>query len=373
MRYKDFFSEKTQFANFKTPLTLEFGGTLPEYRVAYRSWGKLNKSGDNAILICHALTGSADADIWWAPLFGEGKTFDETKDFIVCSNVLGSCYGTTGPASINPETGKRFGPDFPSFTIRDMVRVQRSLLNALGVKKLKMVIGGSLGGMQALEWCAMYPDFVETQVTIASSGKHSAWCIGLSEAQRQAICADENWNGGHYTPENPPKNGLSAARMIAMCTYRTRASFETRFARSLRAKETFNVESYLLYQGEKLVERFDANAYVKLTQAMDKHDLSRNRGDYYNVLKSIDIPSLIVAINSDILYPQEEQEELVRFMPNAQFGMLYSQHGHDTFLIEMEALNKLVMAFQKQLPPEGKFLNDRSPIVSTIFGSKLGV
>jgi len=364
MRYKDFFSEKTKFATFKTPLTLELGGQLPEYRVAYRSWGTLNETGDNAVLICHALTGSADADIWWAPLFGEGKTFDETKDFIVCSNVLSSCYGTTGPASLNPETQMPYGPEFPDVTVRDMVRTQRTLLNALGVKKLKMVVGGSLGGMQTLEWCAMYPDFVETQVTIASSGKHSAWCIGLSEAQRQAIYADKNWNDGHYSRENPPKNGMSSARMLAMCSYRTRGSFETRFARTTRSKDVFNVESYLRYQGEKLVERFDANTYVKLTQAMDRHDLSRNRGDYYSVLKSIDIPALIVAINSDILYPQEEQEELARFMPNAQFAMLYSQHGHDTFLIEMEALNKLIMEFQQNLSMRGKFLNDRSPINS---------
>jgi len=352
MKYKAYFSDKTQVAHFPKPYHFEMGGKISEFNVAYRSWGKLNSEGTNAVLICHALTGSADADIWWGDLFGEGKTFDTSKDFIISSNVLGSCYGTTGPISINPETGKEYGAGFPQFTIRDMVSVQHQLLVSLGVKHLKMVIGGSMGGMQVLEWGNMFPDFIDCIVPIATSARHSAWCIGLSESQRQAIYADPNWKEGYYKCGEEPKNGLSVARTIAMCTYRSRASFQTRFARSERHKGEFNVESYLRYQGEKMIERFDANSYVKLTKAMDLHDISRGRGTYSEVLENMTLPALVIGISSDILYPQEEQEEISRIMPNAKLDILYSPHGHDTFLIEMDALNFLVTSFQKMLDQE---------------------
>ena len=352
MKYKTYFSDKTIIAHFSEPFHFELGGRINEFKVAYRTWGKLNQQGTNVILICHALTGSADADIWWGDLFGEGKTFDPSKDFIVCSNVLGSCYGTTGPISINSETDQPYGPLFPQFTIRDMVHAQHQLLTRLGVKHLKMVIGGSLGGMQVLEWGKTYPEFVGSIVPIATSGRHSAWCIGLSESQRQAIYADPNWKNGYYEFGKEPKDGLSVARTIAMCTYRSRASYQTRFARSERQKGEFNVESYLRYQGEKMIERFDANAYVKLTKAMDTHDISRGRGDYAECLEQMTIPALVIAISTDILYPQEEQEEIARLMPNATLDILYSSHGHDTFLIEMDSLNLLVTSFQNKLAQE---------------------
>jgi len=346
MKYQDFISRQTKFYQIAEPLNLEMGDVLLEVQVAYRTWGKLNQNGDNAVLICHALTGWADADDWWEFLFGEGKAFDPQRDFIVCSNVLGSCYGTTGPTSINPLTGKVYGPNFPAIAIRDMVRVQASLLEALGIQHLKLVIGGSLGGMQVLEWALLYPEMVEAIAPIAVSGQHSAWCIGLSEAQRQAIYADPNWQGGYYTLDQPPVAGLATARMIGMITYRSRGSFEARFGRQIQANQGFAMASYLRHQGEKLVARFDANTYITLTQAMDRHDVAYQRGDYPAVLRAIAQPTLIVAIDSDLLYPSTEQQELAAFIPNAQLEWLHSPHGHDAFLLDMEILNNLIVNFR---------------------------
>lgn len=318
-------------------------------QVAYRSWGRLNPTGDNAVLICHAFTGWADADTWWEPLFGKGKTFDPETDFILCSNVLGSCYGTTGPMSVNPATGCPYGPDFPAITIRDMVRVQGALVEALGIKRLKMVVGGSLGGLQVLEWAMMYPEWVEAIAVIAASGRHSAWCIALSEAQRQAIYADPNWCSGYYTIEKAPTAGLAAARMMAMSTYRSRASFEDKFGREKQADGRWAIASYLHHQGDKLVNRFDANTYITLTKTMDSHDLGRGRGDYESALRSISQPTLVVSIDSDVLYPPEEQQELAAFIPNARLLTLHSRDGHDAFLIDMETLNEMIVNFRAQV------------------------
>lgn len=317
------------------PFELESGVTLPRVRVAYRTWGTLDEEGANAILVCHALTGSADVDLWWGGLLGPGRALDPNEDFIVCSNVLGSCYGTTGPSSPRPDGGGLWGPDFPAVTVRDMVRLQAALLDALGVRRLRLVLGGSLGGMQVLEWALLYPDRVEAIAPIATSGRHSAWCIALSEAQRQAIQID-------------PVLGLAVARAIAMCTYRSRASFEARFGRRLREPGLFEVESWLHHHGEDLVTRFDADTYVTLTRAMDSHDVARgreNRGTYEEVLRSIEIPALVVTIDSDVLYPPEEQIELASLLPDARLATLRSPHGHDAFLIDVDALNELVSEF----------------------------
>ncbi len=328
-------------------LLLENGERLPSLEVAYHTWGRLSPLGDNAVVVCHALTGSSDAADWWKPLFGAGRALDPERDFIVCPNVLGSCYGTTGPTSISQASGRRFGPSFPRITIRDMVRAQAALIAHLGVTRIRMVIGGSMGGMQALEWAAMYPELVETVVPIAASGRHSAWCIGLSEAQRQAIYADPLWNNGNYAPEHPPVGGLAVARMMAMCTYRSRKNFESRFGRNRAGHELFEIESYLQHQGGKLVARFDANAYVALTWAMDSHDLARGRGDYQLALKQLRQPALVVSITSDVLYPPEEQLELAQLMPQAELALLEAPHGHDSFLIEMETLSRLVADFRR--------------------------
>ncbi|WP_076790034.1 homoserine O-acetyltransferase [Chlorobium sp. KB01] len=343
--YTDVISGKTHFFDSSEPYITEFGAVLPSLRVAYRTWGTLNAERDNVILVCHALTGSADADGWWEGMFSRGGAFDETTDFIICSNVLGSCYGSTGPVSLNPLTGKNYGPDFPLITIRDMVHVQRRLLAGLGIDRVKLAVGASLGGMQVLEWGVLYPDVVQSLMAMGASGRHSAWCIAQSEAQRQAIRADGDWNDGWYSREQPPAAGLAAARMMAMCTYRSFENFQTRFGRELQKGTTFKAESYLRHQGRKLVERFDANTYITLTRAMDMHDIGRGRGVYEEVLGSMPMPVEILSINSDVLYPKEEQEELARFIPKSSILYLDEPYGHDAFLIDVEKVSRMVREF----------------------------
>ena len=366
MSYLDLVSPLTRVYRLPTPLDLELGGTLPQGQVAYRTWGTLNAAGDNGVLVCHALTGNADLDDWWQPLLGEGQSLDPSQDFVVCSNILGSCYGTTGPTSLNPATGQPYGPEFPAITVRDMVRAQGQLLAGLGVRSLRLVIGGSLGGMQALEWALQYPDQVQSLAVIAAPGRHSAWCIGLSEAQRQAIYIDPQWREGYYSVDAPPVQGLAVARMIAMSTYRSWASFQQRFARDAadrglgdRPPSPYAITDYLHYQGAKLVNRFDANTYVTLTRAMDYHDVGAGQVSlgptpdqrYRAALGQITQPTLVVAIATDILYPPIEQKELVSLIPRAELSWLHSAHGHDGFLIDMEALNQQVLDFRLKIRP----------------------
>jgi homoserine O-acetyltransferase len=341
-----FIDPTTRVWSVPRPFPLELGGALHGVQVAYRTWGKLDASGENAVVVCHALTGSADVDRWWTRMFGPGRALDPDRDFIVCSNILGSCYGTTGPASADPAAGRPYLGAFPAITIRDMVRLQRELVAALGVRRVRLVVGGSLGGMQTLEWALMYPELVDAMVPIACSGRHSAWAIGLSEAQRQAIQADPLWAGGQYDPEAPPASGLAAARMMAMCMYRSRPSFEQRFGRRAQKADLYAVESYLRYQGQQLVDRFDTASYVALTRAMDTHDLARGRGDYDDVLRAVRKPTLVVSIDTDVLYYPEEQRELAELIPDARFARLASPHGHDAFLIEVDELSDLVADFR---------------------------
>ncbi len=330
------------------PFPLESGDRQPEVTVAYRTWGRLSPRGDNAVLVCHALTGSPDVDRWWAPLLGPGRALDPERDFVVCSNVLGSCYGTTGPTSLRPD-GHRWGGDFPVISVRDVVRVQAALLDALGVRQLRLVIGGSLGGMQVLEWALLRPGRVEAVVPIAVSARHSAWCIALSEAQRQAIYADPRWRDGRYPDGDGPEAGLAVARQIAMCTYRSRASLEARFSRDEPQPGRFAVEGWLDHHGRALVDRFDAATYVALTEAMDTHDVGRGRGGWKEALRALRVPALVVSIDSDVLYPPVEQEELAAALPGARLATLASPHGHDAFLIEGEAMNALVRGFREGL------------------------
>lgn len=341
-------SEATRFLVLPR-LRLECGAELSEVRIAYRTWGELAPSRDNAVLICHALTGSADADLWWPGLMGPGRALDPASDFILCSNVLGGCYGSTGPTSPVPGGGRWYGPDFPPVTVRDMVRAQHGLLDALGVERLALVLGGSLGGMQALEWAAMFPERVEAFAPISTSGRHSPWCIGFSAAQRQAVTADPDFEGGWYEPGKGPRRGLGLARQIAMLTYRSRQGFERRFGRSAASLGRFEIESYLDYQGEKLALRFDANTYLTLTRAMDSHDLGRERGAYEEVLAGITQPALVVTCASDLLYQSAEQEELARLLPRATLAHLASSEGHDAFLIEIDELSQLIREFRSSV------------------------
>ncbi|MGH8505023.1 MAG: homoserine O-acetyltransferase MetX [Stenotrophobium sp.] len=336
----------TRFLNLPEALRLESGTVLPQMTVAYRTWGALNHARDNTVLVCHALTGSADVDQWWSGLLGPDRALDPTRDFILCSNVLGSCYGTTGPRSINPLTGAPYGGDFPHITVRDMVRVQAHLLDELGIARLALVIGGSLGGMQVLEWAALYPGRVGSIVVIGCGVRQSPWAIAWSEAQRQAIYADPNWRGGNYSPSTPPTAGLAAARAMAMLSYRHWREFQRRFGRRQRADGVFEIESWLAHHGDALVRRFDAASYVTLTRAMDSHDLGSQRGDYTAVLAGLDVPALVIGINSDLLYPLAEQQELAGLLPSAKLAVLDSLHGHDAFLIETGKLNQLIGDFR---------------------------
>lgn len=328
------------FASF----TLESGAVLSQVPVAYRTWGRLNERGDNAILVCHALTGDTDVEAWWPGLLGSGLALDTDRYFVVCANVIGSPYGTVSPLTIAPETGRPYGGSFPVPTVRDTVALHRPLLERIGIRQLALVIGGSLGGMQTLEW-AMQGDFVRAIVPVSVGGRHSAWCIAWSEAQRQAIYRDPRWNDGNYAPDDTPEDGLAVARVIAMISYRSFGSFQNRFGRQTAdgsTRHTFEMESYLHHQGIKLVGRFDAACYVRLTQKMDTHDVSRGRGEYLDVLRRIEQPALVIGVDTDLLYPLAEQRELADVLPRGRLAAITAPDGHDSFLIEHATVNRLV-------------------------------
>jgi len=345
-------SPDTRYFRLEDELALERGGSLQDVDVAYQTWGD-RRTAKRCVLICHALTGSADVDAWWPGVIGEEGAFDPATDFIVCSNIIGSCYGTTGPVSPMPGTGERYRSRFPRITVRDMVHAQRHLLDHLGVRTIDLVTGPSLGGMQALEWALCYPDRVRSIVPIGVGGRHSPWCIGMSEVQRNAIYADPNWRGGDYSDDAPPNAGLSAARMMAVCSYRSWASFEGRFARERRDDGRFQVQSYLQHQGEKITGRFDANTYVRLTQAMNDYDVSEGRGGYEDTLRLIRQPAMVVSVSSDALYPPEEQKILAEHLPNARYEVLESIDGHDGFLIQSRELAAKIRQFRAALDDAG--------------------
>lgn len=328
-------------------LELENGDILPDVRIAYRSWGRLDATGTNAVVVCHALTGSQDVDLWWRDLLGPGRTLDPDRDFVICCNVVGSCYGSTGPASARPDTGERWGADFPSVTVADTVSAHRSVLDALGVRGIRLVVGGSLGGMQALEW-ALQDNRVAAAAVVAAPARHSAWAIAQSESQRAAIAADSDWRGGRFDPAAPPAAGLAAARMMAMCSYRTPRSLNERFGRRRADGGCFETEAWLRYHGDALVRRFDAACYVQLTRTMDSHDVGRGRGGIERALGSLDIPVLTVAIDSDGLYPPAEQLEIAELTPLGELWVLRSPHGHDAFLMETDPLDQRLRAFRER-------------------------
>jgi len=350
------------------PFRMESGAVLPSIDIAYTTHGRLNETGTNAILVCHALTGNAhavDARLpdgetipgWFQGVIGPSLGLDTDRYFVIASNVLGSCYGTTGPASINPATGSAYRMTFPQMTIRDIVRAEKLLVDHLGVRKLATVIGGSMGGMQALEWAVMYPGVTGSIIPIGTAAAHSAWCIGISETQRLAIMNDPAWQGGNYTAQ--PERGLAIARSIAMISYRSQPSFQARFARAGLADGdghervrvykdvpmSFAVESYLRYQGQKLADRFDANSYLYLTRAMDLHDVSAGRGSMRDVLGGVSARVLSIGISSDVLYPPAEQKAIASAIPGAVYAEIDSPHGHDAFLIEFETMNRLLRDF----------------------------
>jgi len=362
------FPEYVKFFTFAQPpsaFTLDSGRKISPVTLAYETYGRLNPTRDNVILVAHALTGDShvvahtkdDRKGWWEGLVGPGRALDTNRYFIVCSNVLGGCRGSTGPSSINPATGREYAMDFPVITIRDMVRAQRRLLDFLGIRKLVAVIGGSMGGMQALEWAVAYPGLAGRILNIAAPARHSPQSIAYHEVGRQAIMRDPNWCRGNYYGQRPPEEGLSLARMVGMITYQSNESMELKFGRHLEDPTSspfdftskFKVESYLWYQGECLVRRFDANSYLFLTRAMDLFDLGRGRGGLKRALKRIQSEVWVVGISSDILYPVEEMRELYALMRvqgvDAHYEELKSPFGHDAFLVETRQVEVLMKRF----------------------------
>ena len=322
------------------PVTVESGVVLPRVTVAYHTWGSLAPGGDNAVLVCHALTGSADVADWWGALIGAQGALDPARDFIICSNVLGSCYGTTGPG--DPEWDAVFGeaPEAPAVTIRDVVHVQHQLLAALGVRRLRLVIGGSMGGMQALEWALLYPDMVERIAVLAAPAVHAPWAVALAEAQRQAIFADAEW------PHGQASRGLAAARMMGMISYRSAQAFESRFGAGRFDPGQPSVTRWLQRHGQKLVDRFDARAYVTLSHVLDSHDVGRGRGGVSAALAQVQQPALVLGIDSDVLYLPSELQALADGLPQGQMYWLSSPHGHDAFLIEQDTVLRAVRDFR---------------------------
>lgn len=354
-------SARTRWLSLSQPFALESGAVLPDAVVAYRTWGELAPDGANAVIVCHALTGSADADEWWAPLFGPGKTLDPARQFIVCSNVLGGCYGSTGPASIGPD-GRRWGGRFPQVGVRDQVRLQMALADRLGIRGIRFVIGGSMGGLQALEWALLDPQRVGAVVSIAASGRHSAWCAAWSEAQRLALAADPKFRDGGYPAADPPRQGLAAARAAAMVSYRSPASLGQRFGRASGRQvfagraarpDELAVRGWLRHHGRALAERFDANSYLRLLDAMDGHDLARSRGVYESVLRQVCQPVLVGSVISDALYVPEEQHELAFLLPHGELFEIDSEHGHDGFLIDAASFEPRIRRFVDRLPENG--------------------
>jgi len=396
------------------------------------------------MVICHALSGSADVADWWGPLIGNGKAFDTSRFFVVCFNTLGSPYGSASPVTIDPHTGNYYGPEFPLCTIRDDVNIHQLVLNDLGVNRVAIVIGGSMGGMQVLEWAYFGKDYVRAIVPLATSARHSAWCISWGEAQRQSISVDPKYDDGYYPFDDPPVTGLGAARMSALLTYRSRNSFESRFGRNTpdpkrhpyvnthlearrdprtpseehwsihtdgfkntkklssrrasvvsspttetapetlkestppstshgnrptngsrrsspsghgngKANHYFSAQTYLRYQGDKFVKRFDANCYIAITRKLDTHDVSRGRVENYDIhaaLRLIEQPTLVIGIESDGLFTYAEQQELAECIPNARLATIYSVEGHDAFLLQFEEVNSHILGFLKEVLPD---------------------
>lgn len=356
-----------QFANIGD-LRMENGALLPEVKIAYKTYGRLNAKKDNAVLICHALTGNAhvcgttERPGWWDGLVGPEKWLDTDEYFVICSNVLGGCNGSTGPASIPPGEDRPYGLRFPTVTIRDMVRAQKALLDQLGIQHLRCVLGGSMGGMQVLEWGILYPDFMDCLIPMATAARFTPMAIAYNHVAREAIMNDPAWQGGDYYPGPGPTKGLAIARAIGMISYRTAELFEERFGRRLQQTDppqreldfhsTYAVESYLRYQGEKLVRRFDANSYLYLLKAMDTHDICRDRGSLAEVLSAIEAEVLIIGVEEDLLYEVSHLRNLYQMLKSlykkAKMLTFSSPFGHDAFLVETDLIGPIVRQVLKQ-------------------------
>lgn len=367
MKRESFGLVQTQCYRLPGEIVLEHGDSLDEVEIAYETYGKLNREKSNAILVCHALSGDAHAagwhrgeekPGWWDIVIGPGKALDTDRYFVICSNVLGGCKGTTGPSSLNPRTGDTFGLDFPFITVKDMVDVQKRLLEHLGVGKLFAVVGGSFGGMQVLQWCVSYPEMVGLALPIATSAYSSPQQIAFNEVGRRAIISDPDWKVGKYG-ETPPARGLSLARMIGHITYLSDESMHQKFGRRLQDKseysfdlrsQDFQVESYLRYHGDAFVKRFDANSYLYITKAIDYFDLTEKGAlALADAFKRVKAKFLVISISSDWLYPPYQSREIVEALSANDIDVRHceirSNYGHDAFLLESGQMNYTVGSF----------------------------
>ena len=354
---------QTKILKLKEPLTLKSGKVLDNIEIAYETYGKLNENKDNAILVLHALTGSAHAAYkhkdtnkvgWWDDMIGENKAFDTNKYFVISSNVLGGCYGTTGPSSINPDTNKPYALDFPVITIEDMVDVQKKLIEYLGINKL-IVAGGSMGGMQAMEWAIRYPDMVKSTILIATTARLNAQGIAFNAVARNAILTDNNFNNGNYYEGENPSSGLSIARMIGHITYLCEEAMYKKFGREFKDTPSFDfgidfqVESYLAHQGQVFVDRFDANSYLYITKAVDYYDPIKDHGSLENAFKDTDSRFLVISFSTDWLFTTTQSKQLVNSLvkigKDVSFVELESKCGHDAFLLEFEKQTKIIKSF----------------------------
>ena len=322
---------------------LESGDQLNDAIIAYHTFGKLNEDSSNVVWVCHALTANSDVSDWWSGLFGEHKTLDPTKDFIVCANLLGSCYGSTGPRSINPATGIPYGLDFPSLTIRDWTKAHYQLATHLNIKKIKLAIGGSCGGHQVLEMCLNKNLIIEKAALLVCSAKETAWSIAIHQAQRLALKADPSFN------ENSDSSGilgLKAARGMALLNYRSFSQYISSQSDTDFRINDFRASSYVDYQGQKLIKRFYAHCYYNMLNTLDTHNVGRGRGSIEKALQSISSKTCIISIDTDMLIPTQEQEYLHKNIPNSQLHILRSDYGHDGFLTEAVKINEILSSFK---------------------------
>ena len=352
----------TKSLTFDEPVVLDEGARLAPVTVAYETYGELNAAADNAILVEHALTASAHvagrhdpsdrAPGWWDVMIGRGRALDTTKYFVVCSNLLGSCYGTTGPSSSNPETGRPYGLAFPRITVGDMVRVQRELVRRLGIRRLRAVVGGSMGGMQAIEWSLRYPELVDSMMLVASAARATPQSIAIHKVGIEAIFSDANFRAGDYYGKQPPHQGLAIARMLGHVTYLSDRWLWQKFGRRRaaasadRLRTLFEVESYLEHQGGKFVERFDANSYVYLLRAIDLYDASEGHASLAESFRRLRCrKALVVSFSSDWLYPSYQSDELAQALRANGIDVarheIESSYGHDSFLLEHVKLTPL--------------------------------
>jgi len=360
-------TKRHTFAEPPNEMPLDSGAKLGPITLAYETYGQLDDARRNAVLICHALSGDAHVagyhspsdkkPGWWDALVGPGKAFDTRRYFVICPNCIGGCKGSTGPASVNPATGRRYGRSFPVVTMADMVRAQKALIDHLGIKTLLTVVGGSMGGMQVLEWAIAYPEMVWTAIPIATTPRLTAQGIAFNVVGRQAILDDPNYRDGDYYEHEPPTRGLAIARMLGHITYLSDESMHQKFGRQLRDKDDysyefdvdFEVESYLKYQGQSFVERFDANSYLYITRAMDYFDLAAKYGSVEEAFRSALARFLVIAFSSDWLYPPYQSKQIVSALRANKLHFAYyeipSNYGHDAFLLERERITRVISDF----------------------------